>query len=107
MTPWYTDQEIDDLCAGLCTSAAKVRHLRAQGLTVTQKPNGRPLVIRAHAEAVLAGLQQLQPDQTKTDKATPNRGALVALFSQRKGVNAELCGGTSATNAVLNGNLGD
>ena len=48
MTPWYTDQEIDDLCAGLCTSAAKVRHLRAQGLTVTQKPNGRPLVIRAH-----------------------------------------------------------
>ena len=50
MTPWYTDQEIDDLCAGLCTSAAKVRHLRAQGLTVTQKPNGRPLVIRAHAD---------------------------------------------------------
>ena len=41
MTPWYTDQEVDDICAGLVNNAAKVRYLRAQGLTVTTKPNGR------------------------------------------------------------------
>jgi hypothetical protein len=84
--PWYTDQEIDDLCAGLHTNAAKVRHLRAQGLTVTQKPNGRPLVMRAHAEAVLAGLQQVQAVDVKADRPGPNRGALVALFGNRKAV---------------------
>lgn len=85
-TPWYTDKEIDDLCEGLHTNAAKVRHLRAQGLTVTQKPNGRPLVMRAHAEAVLAGLKQLPAVEAKPDKPTPNRGALVALFGSRKAV---------------------
>lgn len=42
MTPWYTDTEIDDLCAGLVTNAAKARHLRGMGLTVSHKPNGRP-----------------------------------------------------------------
>lgn len=84
--PWYTDKEIDDLCAGLQTNAAKVRHLRAQGLTVTQKPNGRPLVMRAHAEAVLAGLQQVQAAEFKADRPGPNRGALVALFGARKAV---------------------
>jgi hypothetical protein len=86
MTPWYTDQEIDDLCAGLQTNAAKVRHLRGQGLTVTQKPNGRPLVMRAHAEAVLAGLQQITPQPSAVVKASPNRDALIALFSRPKAV---------------------
>lgn len=83
-TPWYSDQEIDDLCAGLHTNAAKVRHLRGQGLTVNQKPNGRPLVMRAHAESVLAGLQHVQSVEAKGDKPGPNRGALVALFGGRK-----------------------
>jgi hypothetical protein len=82
MTPWYTDQEIDDLCAGLSNNAAKVRHLRGQGLTVTQKPNGRPLVMRAHAEAVLAGLQQLTQVAAKPERAMPNRDALRALFGK-------------------------
>ena len=84
MTPWYTDQEIDDLCEGLHTNAAKCRHLRAQGLTVTQKPNGRPLVMRAHAEAVLAGFKQLQQDAEKPARNLPNKTALIALFSGKK-----------------------
>lgn len=53
--PWYTDNEIDDLCAGLINSASKIRYLRALGLHVERKPNGRPLVMREHAEAVLSG----------------------------------------------------
>lgn len=81
MTPWYTDQEIDDLCTGLVTNAAKVRHLRSQGLTVTQKPNGRPLVMRAHAEVVLSGLKQIQDDAPKPQGHRPNKAALIALIT--------------------------
>lgn len=33
-------------------NAAKIRYLRALGLTVERKPNGRPLVNRAHYDAV-------------------------------------------------------
>lgn len=48
-----TDAEIDDICSGYVQNAAKVRFLRSLGLTVRQKPNGRPLVNRAHYDAVM------------------------------------------------------
>jgi hypothetical protein len=81
MTPWYTDQEIDDLCVGLINNAAKVRYLRAQGLTVNQKPNGRPLVMRAHAEAVLSGLKQILTEAVPVKQPNrPNPEALIAMF---------------------------
>jgi hypothetical protein len=47
-----TDQEIDQICAGLTQSAARVRYLKRMGLVVRQKPNGRPLVNRSHYDAV-------------------------------------------------------
>lgn len=53
--PDLTDQEVDALCDGLRQNAAKARHLRGLGLTVNTRPNGQPLVMRAHAEQVLAG----------------------------------------------------
>lgn len=84
MTPWYCDQEIDDLCDGLLTNAAKARYLRGQGLTVTRKPNGRPLVMRTHAEAVLSGLQHIQTTATKTERIQPNREALKLVFAKCK-----------------------
>jgi hypothetical protein len=83
-TPWYTDQEVDDICDGLVNNAAKVRHLRAQGLTVTTKPNGRPLVMRAHAESVLSGLRQIDTLPTNTTPVHTNRAALVALFGKQR-----------------------
>ncbi|MES2888666.1 MAG: hypothetical protein V4739_11715 [Pseudomonadota bacterium] len=49
------DSEIDEICAGLVQNAAKVRYLRKLGLTVRQKPNGKPLVNRAHYDAVMLG----------------------------------------------------
>jgi hypothetical protein len=49
------DSEIDSICDGLVQNAAKVRYLRAMGLTVRQKPNGKPLVNRAHYDAVTQG----------------------------------------------------
>lgn len=47
-----TDAEIDDICAGLKQNAAKVRFLQRLRVVVLRKPNGRPLVNRAHYEAV-------------------------------------------------------
>ena len=52
---FLTDDEIAALCAPLKQPAAQVRFLRASGLTVTVKPNGRPAVVRSHAETVLSG----------------------------------------------------
>ena len=48
-----TDAEIDTICAGLVQNAAKVRYLQRMGLTVRRKPNGKPLVNRAHYDAVM------------------------------------------------------
>ena len=50
-----TDAEIDAICAGLVQNAARVRYLKRMGLVVRQKPNGRPLVNRAHYDAVTSG----------------------------------------------------
>lgn len=47
-----TDAEIDNICDGYVQNAAKIRYLRSLGLTVERKPNGRPLVNRAHYDAV-------------------------------------------------------
>ena len=48
-----TDHEINDICCGYVQNAAKMRYLRAMGLTVRKKPNGRALVNRAHYDAVM------------------------------------------------------
>ena len=55
MSSDLTDIEIDNICAGLVQNHAKVRYLERMGLTVRQKPNGKPLVNRAHYEAVMNG----------------------------------------------------
>lgn len=53
---FLTDAEVDALCAPLRQPAAQVRFLReAMHLTVTTKPNGRAVLVRSHAEAVLSG----------------------------------------------------
>ena len=57
MTPDLTDAEIDDICAGLVQNHARMRYLQRMGLTVRQKPNGKPLVNRSHYDAVMNGHQ--------------------------------------------------
>ena len=86
--PDLTDAEVDELCSGLRQNAAKARYLRELGLTVNTRPNVRPLVMRAHAEQVLAGQR---PTTAANDSATnaerptpsPNRAALIELFGRR------------------------
>jgi hypothetical protein len=58
---FLTEDEIAALCAPLKQPAAQVRFLRASGLSVTVKPNGRPAVVRSHAEAVLSGRLSAAP----------------------------------------------
>jgi len=48
VTADLSDQEIDNICDGLTQNAARIRHLKRLGLTVRQKPNGRPLVNRGY-----------------------------------------------------------
>lgn len=51
--PNLTQAEIDDICHPLRQGAAQVRYLASLGLTVRVRPNGKPLVGRDHAAAVL------------------------------------------------------
>lgn len=83
---YLTQAEIDDLCAPLSQAAAQVRYLRSLGLTVHTKPNGRPVVIRSHAELVLSGRRTADPAPAADVPASapaqqPNRAALVSLFA--------------------------
>lgn len=55
MSTDLSDDEIDAICDGYTQSAAKVRFLQSMGLTVRRKPNGRPLVNRAHYDATMGG----------------------------------------------------
>lgn len=50
-----SDVEIDSICAGYKQNAAKVRFLQRMGLRVRQKPNGKPLVNRAHYDMIAVG----------------------------------------------------
>jgi hypothetical protein len=87
MTSWYTDTEIEDMCAGLTQHAARARYLRSLGLVVTIKPNGRPLVMRGHAEQVLSGLNKREIAELSAGPkpaAQTNRGALLQLFGSRR-----------------------
>jgi len=85
MSPFLSDAEIAELCAPLTQAAAQVRHLRGLGLTVSTKPNGRPVVIRSHAERVLSGMSASgassaveKPEVTPAQK--PDRQALILRF---------------------------
>jgi hypothetical protein len=67
MSADLTDTEIDGICEGLTQNAARVRYLKRMGLVVRQKPNGRPLVNRAHYDAVTSG------NTTSKKKVDPSR----------------------------------
>lgn len=71
MNLWLKQQEIDELCEPLTQPAAQIRFLRETlALTVHEKPNGRPLLLRSHVEHVLSGL----PTKVKT-RGAPSRPA--------------------------------
>lgn len=83
MTPWLSQQEIDDLCEPLTQPAAQIRFLRdSLKLAVKAKPNGRALVLRTNVEDVLAGLpaRKKKHEQPARPPAQPNAAGLVVAF---------------------------
>lgn len=85
MTSMFLDDaEVDAMCAGVEFNATKVKRLAAMGLIVNRKPNGRPLVVRSHAEAVLSGRAEAAADARPAARPTSgDRAAIVALFGRK------------------------
>lgn len=77
MTPWLSQDEIDDLCEPLTQHAAQLRFIRRLGLTVREKPNGAPLVMRAHFDAMMMPAQKSRPA-----KCQPNGAALRLAYAK-------------------------
>ncbi len=69
---FLTDAEVARICEPLVQPAAQVRYLRRLGLKVETKPNGRALVVRRHAEAVLSGTPAVP--QRDIDVERPSAG---------------------------------
>jgi hypothetical protein len=80
---YLSDAEVADLCAPLTQPAAQVRYLQQMGLTVAKKPNGRPVVVRSHAETVLSGRQQA-PAGAEPHIPLPGPGPDVIGFRERR-----------------------
>lgn len=55
MLPFLTDEEMDEICRPLTQGAAQIRYMQRLGLIVKRRPDGTPLVGRAHYEAVMGG----------------------------------------------------
>lgn len=72
-----TDAEVDAITDGYSTNAARIRYLRGLGLTVYVKPNGRPLVARAHYDAVMNPAGGIEPGRG----AAPGAGASQFVWS--------------------------
>ena len=85
---FLSDEEIDGICEGLGANshAAKCKRLASMGLIVNRKPNGRPLVVRSHAEAVLSGRAALEAHAAAPEPvrhAAGDRAAVIALFGRK------------------------
>lgn len=82
-TPFLTDDEIAGLCDPLVAPAAQIRFLRRQGLLVSRKPNGKPLLMRSELERVL-GAERFGATAQNAGRAQPNRAALMQVIQGGK-----------------------
>lgn len=72
MTPWLSQEEIDDLCKPLTQAVAQARYLKREyGIECKRKPSGDLVVFR----------HQLEPKDPQQRRTQPNRAALLALVS--------------------------
>lgn len=79
-TPCLSDDELLEICKPLTQPAAMIRYLKREGFHVKRRPNGWPLVSRAHYEAVMMGTAV---DATPDKAAGPNVQALLDRFRPR------------------------
>jgi hypothetical protein len=78
MTPWLSQNEIDDLCKPLIQHAAQIRFISGLGINVRAKPNGAPLVMRSHFEEVMNPVSK----KRLSTKCSPNSAGLRLAFSK-------------------------
>lgn len=90
--PYLTDAEIAEICEPLTQASAQVRYLASLGMIVHRKPNGRPLVEREHARAVLGGRApvKITGSDAPDEPESPNVTALVLHLKARRGKKAQV-----------------
>ncbi len=81
---FLTDAEIAEICAPLKSSTAKKRFLRAFGMVMNEKPNGKPLVVRSHAEWMLSGRIGPSVAPAFDPRTQPNVKGMLEHLSKRK-----------------------
>lgn len=82
---FLSDAELAEICAPLKSAAAQKRFLRSLGLVVNEKPNGKPLVVRSHAEWVLSGCIGPRVTPLSDPSNQPDRDALLKVIRERRG----------------------
>lgn len=83
MLPWLSKEELDDMCFPLTSAAAQIRYLRREGLSVSTKPGGKPLLMRSELERV-KGANRFDGQPAHTGTARPNRAALMEVIQGGK-----------------------
>lgn len=80
--PFFSDDELQELCDGLQQPAAQLRYLRGLGLRVERKPNGRPLLMRSELERVLGAGRMMPANDQQAPRAgrEPDMGALLQVI---------------------------
>ncbi|MQR02119.1 hypothetical protein [Glaciimonas soli] len=83
---WLTANEIDDLCDGLRRNHDRLAFLKSLGLSVKEKPNGHPLLLRSNVEIVLGGVASQKTGRSRQPgEAVPDRAALVEHLKAKNG----------------------
>lgn len=82
-SPYLTQSQVDEICAGLTQKAAKVRYLRGLGLHVTIKPNGDPHVARSEYERVFGAARAGQKAARVAPGSEPDTSAAILLLNRR------------------------
>ena len=86
--PFLTDAEIREIVAPLTQPSAIVRWFRLNGFhAVKVRPNGMPLITRAHFDAVTGGAQQLEQSEEGSEQPDVS-GYLKHLASRSKSKSA-------------------
>jgi hypothetical protein len=82
-SPYLPQEEINEMCEPLKSGVAQIRHLRQQGFTVMVKPSGKALVLKAHRDEVLCGINTAskQPHTASNmNRPKANKEALILAF---------------------------
>ena len=72
---FLTQEELEEL-TGRVRKSAQVEALRTMGIMHTIRPDGRPLVLRSHIEAMMGGASDkkekpVEPNWSALDRAAP------------------------------------